>query len=604
MKKLFILLMFVSGYSYSQYYPEMTTEKSFENSALYFNSHFLNTFGMFNFKQLSAGFISDPYLDLYLNPANLPKLKKDAQVYLDFRGDWTEPDVINYYPVMPLYSSYLDVRSLPYPDPRWITTTRTEPEPIVSVGVLLYPFSGNLENLFIGGTYQIIYEEDGFYQTPYSIYNSNYYYDVFGGRLAEKAEIPITDRYSGIDEFINQGHLYSVFLGYRFSEDLSLGLSLNGVSQSRAGEYSNSSNYDYSSTTEKNVSTSSYSQSKNQDYDHLDISSGISYNINGKTTLGLKVGVLKGKAVQDYMNNNSSFYSYNYPDTLGEYSYNISNSKTDQGWTRDGNTKYISFNFTSLLKENKEISGFYRYTNGDLDLKNHSTLNDSSAYSGKWTDSYNNNTYRYEGSQFLNDIRSGSGEINSYTHEGLAKFKWPITESIDLNIGLYYSNNKTETFTSEPVNSIRESVNSHSDTNPDRFDNYSQKLLEEKTLEWRHISKSWSLQIPVLFDFRFSKAAGMMLGLSRILNGWEIRDETLAIIDLRQKTENGVIGEQKYFGERYVQPTKKITENFFDLVTSFYVNIGEDFTLRVLIDPEVEPEIRIAQWWMSFSANI
>ena len=103
-KKLFYILILVPNILFAQYYGERTTEQSFEESKIYFNSNFLNTFGIYNFKDVAAGLIDDYFLNLKVNPANLPVMgnDKDIYLYLDFRGDRTETPIVKTY-IMPAY---------------------------------------------------------------------------------------------------------------------------------------------------------------------------------------------------------------------------------------------------------------------------------------------------------------------------------------------------------------------------------------------------------------------------------------------------------------------------------------------------------------------
>ena len=80
----------------AQYWGERTTEQSFEQSELYFTSHFLNTFGIYRYKDVAPGLINDPFLNLYINPANIPSFdEKEMMIYLDFRGDRTEEPILD-----------------------------------------------------------------------------------------------------------------------------------------------------------------------------------------------------------------------------------------------------------------------------------------------------------------------------------------------------------------------------------------------------------------------------------------------------------------------------------------------------------------------------
>lgn len=196
--KTFILIVFFQTFLLSQYFNERNSEQNFEQSEIYFRSHFLNPYGLINFKKIAAGYFNDPFLNLYLNPATVLDIgKEDILIYLDFRGDRTKLSIRDDY-VIPLYTS----ASFYYPeiDSRWFTVTRSEPEPIVSLGVLTRLFSSFTDNLFFAVTYQLINRQENFYSLPYDIYYPLYYYDNFGIRLQGITEIPRIDRYYGKDD--------------------------------------------------------------------------------------------------------------------------------------------------------------------------------------------------------------------------------------------------------------------------------------------------------------------------------------------------------------------------------------------------------------------
>lgn len=603
-KKIILLsVLWFPSFLLAQYYGERSTEQSFENSELYFNSHYLNTFGLSNFKKVAAGLIRDPFLNLYINPSNIPDLgENDIYLYLDFRGDRTKAPILTNY-VIPLYYSR-DVYYSPYIDPWWISLARSEPEPIFSVGILTNPLKEITQNFFIGGTYQLIHKEEKFYSVPYWIYTPRWLYDPFGIKVAEdRGNMPIIDRYSGKDEMINEGHLFSFFTGYKVMENLSVGVSLNGVIHSRDGGYLNSYKDEYGDI--KDSESSSYqSYSRSQKYDHLDLSAGVTYEPTTNFSFGAKAGILKGKVDQDYSSQSSYLYRNNTPEVSKDWYYSLSNSSTIQTWHHDGSSKYIGINFIQKLKNGKEFSGYYRYTYGKEDFTNSSTIFDTSYYSSRWVYNYDSSWYKYRGSSLTSDVRHGSGLRERFTHEAMLNFKWELSSSSTLILGLYYNNFRINTFSTEPVLALRISDYVGTSSNPTNNYSYYHKLFEDKTLEWKYKSRSWSLQIPILLHFKFNKNWGIMLGLNRVLNGYEISDQTTAYFAKRLRVDNGTTKEEKNFGERYTQPTKKMTDDFTDIITSFDVSVSDEFKIRLLLDPEFENIFRIAQWWLSFEAKL
>ena len=92
------------------------------------------------------------------------------------------------------------------------------------------------------------------------------------------------------------------------------------------------------------------------------------YNFTEKFSMGAKIGFLNGNADQSYSSANQYFYQYKEPNVSNEWSYSFSDYQNNQKWNQDGNSKYFGINFTRYIDDKKEFSGYYRYTNSDIDL--------------------------------------------------------------------------------------------------------------------------------------------------------------------------------------------------------------------------------------------
>ncbi len=596
-----LILFILPSFLFFFYCCERTTEQSFEQSELYFTSHFLNTFGVYRFKDVAPGLINDPFLNLYINPANIPSFDdKELLIYLDFRGDRTEEPILD-FSINQGFNRY-GLSSMPWipPDPRWISNTRSEPEPIVSFGILAYPIAETTKKLFAGATYQLIHKEEPFYSMPYWIYNSRYMEDSFGGKLEPLNAVPIEDRYTGADEMSNEGHLLSGFLGYILSDNISLGLGINSVLHTRDGKYMDSNNDEYGDTD--NYEWNSHqSQVRKQDYDHLDINLGINYQLTSKLTTGLKIGQLSGKADQDYISGSNYLSKHNIPNVSTEWSYYFSNASTKQKWEHDGNTKYISFNIKRKIDDKKVLRGYYRYSYTDIDISNTSAITDTSYNTSRWISNYDQSWYDYYGQSSTSDIRSGSGKREKYIHQAMLNFSWQLTPNNSINAGIYVHKNDTKVITSEPAAVQRYSEYQHDDSQGGNYYNL-RKLVEDKRLDWRYKSKNWSIQIPIILNFKLSDNWGMMLGVNRILESWKIEEQTTAYFKKRERNEDGVTLTEINFGERYTQPTEKISEDFTDIIAGFDVSVSPEFKIKLLLDPEFKNEFRVAQWWLGFEA--
>lgn len=606
MKKYMILFMIIliPPALLAQYWGERVTEKSFESSELYFQSYFLNTYGINNFRQVVVGLIPDPFLDLYLNPANLPSLKNRNLFYLDFRGDRTEAPVIRDYGIYPAY--YERVTDYYYPyyiDPRWYQDTRREPEPVFSMGVLAYPFSGPMKNVLLGATFQLIYKQEPFYTVPSWIYYGRYGYDAFGSVRTQEGDIPIHDRSVGEDEMLNSGQLFSVFLGNQFTDKLNAALSLNGIIHDRDGsyvnyysdEYGNTSNNDWFSNTE---------MKRKQDYQHLDLAVGLKYKFSPTLTVGAKAGYLTGNADQTYKSINSWKYDYRSPSPLTDYSKSYNESLTSQSWEHDGKNLYGSINLSRELKNKSLVNAYYRYTRSDIDMDNQSIIQDTAYYASHWTYdwTYDTTFSEYEYRSALRDRRTGTGTRENNTHEAMINFQMKLTEKSSISFGGYYSRTTSTIHSFEPV--VAYLYRSWYDTWYNNYSNDTLSLYEDKDLDWNYHSLEWSLQIPLFLDFKVSPQWTISLGINKVLKSWKIEDETIAYFRVRQRFENDSLKTETNFGERYKEPTQKITEEFTDVIGKFAVQITPQVNIHLLIDPEFEDEFRIAQWWLGFQIHL
>lgn len=600
MKSKLLILMLILPFTLSaQYYGERVTEKSFERSNVYFKSNFLNTFGLFRFKNVAPGLIEDPFLDLHLNPANLPEFQnKTALIYLDFRGDRSETP-FSAYPVE-YDSRALDISIAPYIDPRWFSQTRTEPEPVFSLGVLTYPFGDANKNFFAGATYQLIHKNEQFYSVPTGIYNARAGYDSFGRELS--TDVPIIDRFSGEDEMMINGHLFSSYLGYRVNQTVDLGVSLNSVFHSREGIYLNASQGPYGDI---NPYQNEYRnlRERTQNYDHMDLSGGVRIHLNDNSSFGIKIGSLSGDVNQEFLSTNDSKYNYGDANNPANGSEGFFNSSTNQSWNQDGNTKYARLSFSHELSSDKKFSFYFRYAESNIDLSNSSVIRDTSFYTSQW--SWDTNNSYYLGNSAFSDIRSSTGIRNKTTQQGLFSYKWQLTPKNSIFAAIYFSRDHLKINSNEPVLASRFSHSeyfyqpSQTDT---LFNDY--RLFEDKSLLWNYESRNWSFQIPIMVNFKLNPNWSVMLGVNRILNSWNIKEQTTAIFNKREREDNGIVKVETNFGERYTTPRKRITEDHTDVLVSFQANLSQELQVNFLINPDFEDHFRVAQWWLSFRSFI
>jgi len=588
---------------FGQYNGETVTEKSFEQSGLYFTSHFLNPFGVPGYRDVAVGLIDDPFLNLQLNPASLSQFTVGStHLYLDFRSDRSESAIVaDYGGIIPLryYGPYYPIII----DPRWYSNTRSEPEPVFSLGLLTYPLGNKNRRLFLGGTYQIIHKEELFYTVPAWIYQSRFGYDPLGNLVVEDQNIPITDRYSGADEMVTTGHLFSGFLGYRLSSKLSAGVSLNGVIHSREGNYLNAYQDEYGQINDWDSRYLNFRE-RSQEYDHLDAAGGLQFDFSSNASAGIKAGYLQGNADQTYTAVDSSKYDYLPSGNPNQWSYNGNRSVTGQSWNQEGKNWYGRVHFSGKINPEAKARAYYQYSKTEIDLANASAISDTGYYDSRWV--WDDTVVsRYYSHYSLADQRSGRGTREKSLHQAMLNLEWQLTPKNTVLAGVYYSRENSTVSTLEPVLAERFSEYFHYNSvyDPDTS-YYLSRLAEDKELEWNYRSNYWTVQVPILARFQFNEHWSMMLGINRILKSWDIEEQTTAYFTRREKTENGQTRVETNFGERYTQPRQRITEDATDFISSFEVAISPKFRINLLVDPAFEDEFRIAQWWLSFRANL
>lgn len=595
MKKIIVILLFSSCLLYSQYYSERTTEQSFESSTLFFNSHYLNTYGIYKFKDAAVGLIDDPFLNSYLNPAFIPELgDKEFLIHIDFRGDMTEPEVLKTY-IQPVdyltSSSYVD-RHI---DPRWFSKTRNEPEPVISLGILMYPEGKGNKNFYVGGSYQLILSDENFYEMPYSIYEKNIYYDSFNSRISEEAIF--IDHSISTNEMLNEAHLLSLFSGYRISSRLSAGIFLNSVMHSRDGAIGNNG------LIYSDPYSNAMLNERDQSYNHFDFGIGVNYRNSNNFLAGTKIGLLTGNADQNYFSESNYYYKSNEPDVSETWNYNYSRYSKDQKWTQDGTTFYAGINIQKKFETGSHINLYYRFTSADISTHTTSSINDTLNYSHKYYDSYSQRYNLSRRNSSLHDYRNGNGSRNNKRHEFMFNVNWRVSDKINIYSALYVKRDSYTIENNEPVAVIRFSY-TYDELLPDNdIAVHNTSSSESKTINWSYEAKTWTLQIPVLLNLEVNQFWGFMIGINRILDAWNVDDITTAHIKNRFRVSNGNETVESNIYERYRQPDKRITEDKFDFIAAVNGNITDELQLRLILNPEFEDGLSLDQWWLSFNAG-
>ena len=584
----------------AQYRGERVVEKSFEAADYYFRSYYLNPYNLKDFGQAAPGLLDNPFLKLHLNPAGLqPDSARNALVYLDFRSDREE------------FAPYVGYRPTPYDrleyiaaviDPRWYTTVIKEPQPIFSLGLLVYPFGKSIQ---LAATWQMLYQVSPYYQTPTRIYNSRYGYDYLG-REAIADNVPIVDRRGGQDEMVDSGQRASAFLSWEVFSDWQIGLGANWVLNQREGTFGKFYNPPYSNSEEQTIHYNRSFRKKRQNYWHSDVSMGLMYRRSAKGEAGITLGYLQGDADQHFSLCDSSLYDNRPGSEPDNWHFHYNRNRQAQSWHHQGGVWHSTLYFTLNLAPQRRLRGYYTYRNGKIDLTNHSVIFDTSRYAGR------RNNQRYN-SQYLSwyvvdDRRKGSGSKNRTEHEAQLSLLLNETNRTKMYVGLYFKRSMLAINILEPA-----LVNNRSyfyrytynyDLDESRTFIRRSRLYEDKELEWIYTAWRQTVQIPVMLRFKVGENWHLMLSANKIWQMWRIEDQTTAYFATRYQEHNGTVEQETDFGERYREPIRSFSENYIQVICGLDVSVSEHFHVRMLMDPETVPDLHVAMLWLAFELNL
>jgi hypothetical protein len=590
-RAIFLLLLAIPGHLSAQYWGERVLEKGFERTDFFFTPHYLNPYGIGSFRSTTPGLLSDPLLDMIVNPARLGlDSLQTAYLYTDFRSarEITEPAPM-YYPVYADYATRVASDVMYYP--RVYMNTRRELEPVFSGALFGRPLPAAAAELLVGLTYQLVLQDDDYYGVPQDIYRTAAGYDYNGMRAAAADNIPVVDKYSGKDNMHQQGHFISGFARYALPFGLEIGARVSRVIFDRDGSYGSANLWQYYSSGQSLWSNFEW---RDQSYSHWDVSGGLEIRLTEQSKLGVSVGYLWGDATQSVRDADSSYYAYSSNPSTSFYNRS---GNTLQNWDHNGKTNYYGIDFTSRISPKTTINLIYQYQHMAVDLGLGSTIQDTSYSTYSWE---NNGTPVSSYSQsLLSDMRNGSGTSVGTLNHLQASLQWQIDEKVQLSIGAQLDWQTTETTTSEAVTLTSRSAYWSTSGNWDS--RYAQN--ESKDLSWKFIAERTSFQIPIFLTVKTSEVVELLIGLNRNMSQWKIEDMTLAIFRYRENLNNGVVERRVNFGERYTQPTEEVSDIRTTFLAGLTISPARALQLRLLMVPNFHDtyegsELQQIQWWI------
>lgn len=174
--------------------------------------------------------------------------------------------------------------------------------------------------------------------------------------------------------------------------------------------------------------------------------------------------------------------------------------------------------------------------------------------------------------------------------------QWELNQKNSIDVGLYFSRQTTLASSFETVTAERWS-------NYDRYIGDSlastsyRRTYEEKRLVWDMESTYWTVQIPIMLHWNLNAHFGLDIGVNRILESFNTKDQTTAYFTIRDVYGSAP---ETNFGERYTQPDDKKTEDYTEVIANLNVDVTPEFSVRLMMNPDLQGTLRIAQWWLSF----
>ena len=495
-----------------------------------------------------------------------------------------------------MYTTNVAMYMPPIMYPYYLVNSRPIIEPIISAAFLTDLLPSTLPGLHLGFTYQGIMQDTKYYTIPFDIYQSNLGYDYRGTTIASSSAIPITTVSSGEDEMHHTGNLFSVYAGYKLLPNLRLGLNAGRVLFNGDGSYGNQNYWDHY-TYGSGTSLYYNMESRDQDYNHWDLSGGIQYGLNSQTTVGVTGGYLWGKATQNLTDRDTSYYSY------GTGNLSTSSGISTENWSHNGKTYYGGIDIISRLNDKQTLTFVYQYNGENVDIGLMSNIVDTSYYTYSYT--YDTNySYSMSNSAFLSKS-GGGGDIKQSSHRFLLSMNWKLGENSDLTIGGVVSVMNQMTNTLEPT-----TVNGHSYYNSTSNSYnylYYDTTNQNKDVNWKFVVDRWSLDIPVIFNHKFSDKVSLLVGLDRQMSAWKMTDQTLVIYysDFENSSSGGPSSKTNY-GELYAVPDQSISEVNTTFLAGLTVSPAEKFNVRLLFSPNVRANfssiaVNNFQWWIGLS---
>jgi hypothetical protein len=595
---LLILSLLIPASLRAQYWGERVLEKSFEATSFFFAPNYLNPYGIGNYKSTTPGLLNDPLLDFAVNPSHLSlDSSRSAYLYTDFRSARNVKQNETNYILPWIYATDRVASSLAY-YPRLYVNSRRELEPVFSGAAVVRPLPSLSNDLYVGASYQMVMQDEKYYDIPQDIYRAVAGYDYSGRSASAAANMPIVDKYSGQDNMHSSGHFFSGFVRCALPFGLEVGGKISRVTFDRSGSFGSSNLWQYSPYS---TGTSLYSsmEARDQKYSHWDAGGGVSFRVSDRVTLGASGGYLWGNATQAMRNNDTSFYSYN---SSSYNSYYTRSAVSLKEWRHKGTGVYYGGDVRAQLNPAMLFTAYYQRQQTDVNITLGSNILDTSYSTYSWDNSLSSQTSLSR--SYLSDVRTGGGKQKVTSNRFAATLQWNINQRVSLSFGAFWDWQEQSMNTLEAVQLSSRSRYWYTDATYD----YGYAQAESKDLLWTFTTKRTNFQIPIFLTVKATDAFEVMFGLNRNAAWWSIDDVTLALFAYRNSMNNGQEQKAENFGERYTEPREEISDIRTTFLAGLAVTPVESLKLRLLMVPNFHDtydgsELEQLQWWITLTVT-
>ncbi|MFO7891736.1 MAG: hypothetical protein R6V04_15515 [bacterium] len=488
----------------------------------------------------ASGMIGDPYADLSWNPAFITS-RSQSTLYV--KVNFNQASSTSSYYINPDYGNSYTVL------PRWYNTSGINllnTEPVYHIAYLK-PITSKFCLGVVNRT-----------MVDYGPYRSTGWWDDRGwdtDKIIPENDYNLEPQTLEVDENNQQvwGNHVEIFLGYKWSPSLSIGLKLGHYFFRRDGNLYDSKwgyhpHYSYADLNDELL---------NINGDQYECGLGFIYHVDKNTSLGMYGSYMIGstrddRAVQDTLDN----WSETAEDTR-YYSLRKYDLMRNEEYSSDDTQPLFSLVFEKKVSQNITLRSFLKssWLNSDVSgtIDSHDTT-----YADRTYDYYHNQQYYFRRQRnYYKSIANlhGDGNTSSSTVQWFTSIIYAPDEKWSLFSGIYFSRTVLDREITETSDYLNRYFSEYSEYDPEtRRRQYSQ----EKNYVYTFHSEQWDCILPIGFRLSMVKGFDILLGAHLSFIGYDSKEKGSVVYPRKL--------EQRWIDGELV--VSDLEENRYELYTS------------------------------------